>query len=345
MTAVSRAREGCRPRRARLSDCVASRSPRSSPDRQRDRALRALIKDSHRYPITVRDLIRLGTTLFAKAGLDFQSGFGSPAGDAAYLTYFGLGLPYFEQFFVDAAVTKPEAETVLSLFEERVSRRVNVQYITHEAFYFGNVFYVDENVLTPRSLMADSFQALLSDVVWENDAVLDLCTGSGCVGITIALMRPTARVDLVDISPKALDVARINVARYGLGDRVRCLESDLFSRVEGKYSLIVSNPPYVTESEYAGLAPEFKNEPRLALTARDEGLEFAIRILTEAPRFLTPDGTLMVEVGYAAEKLLTERYPKLPFRWWRRTPGGPSGAFVLRNGYPPVAEAGPDAAR
>jgi ribosomal protein L3 glutamine methyltransferase len=298
--------------------------------------MQAVLAQSRKFPQTARDLIRVGTSLLAKAGLDFQSGMQSPSGDAAYLTYFGLGLPYFDPFFLDGAVTEPETRTVLSLFEQRISRRVNVQYITREAFYFGNSFYVDENVLTPRSLMADSFDALLQNVVWDNERVLDVCTGSGCVGITIALKRPTLQVDLVDISPKALDVARINIARYGLGNRVRCIQSDLFAKVDGKYSLIVSNPPYVSEAEYAGLAPEFKNEPKLALTADDEGLHFAVAILKEAPRFLTPNGSLMVEVGYPAERLLSERYPKLPFQWWRRTPDGPSGAFFLKNGYPAI---------
>lgn len=272
--------------------------------------------------------------MFSKAGLECQNSMGTPAFDAKYLTYFGLGLPYYEEFFLDAALTDPETEVVVSLFEERVSRRVTAQYITHEAFYCGASFYVDENVLTPRSLMADYFDALLAEVDWENDRVLDLCTGSGCIGITLALKRPTLRVDLVDLSPQALDVARTNVARFGLKDRVRCIRSNLFSKVEGPYSLIVSNPPYVALAEYAALAPEYKNEPRLALTSGEDGLTCVMQILEQAPRFLTPHGTLMVEVGYPAEKLLVARYPKLPMHWWRKIPDGPSGAFSLKNGYP-----------
>jgi ribosomal protein L3 glutamine methyltransferase len=284
-------------------------------------------------------LIRLGTSLFSKAGLDCQNSMGTAAGDAGYLTYFGLGLPYFDEGFLDALVTEPEAREVLGLFEQRIMRRVTAQYITHEALYFGRSFYVDENVLTPRSLMADSFDIVLQEMAWENDRALDLCTGSGCIGITLALKRPSLHVDLVDVSPEALAVARVNVARYGLEGRVRCIQSDLFSKVEGPYSLIVSNPPYVTKAEYDALAREFKNEPRLALVAGDDGLTLVKPILEQAPRFLTPHGTLMVEVGFLAEKLLSERYPKLPFQWWRRTPGGPSGAFCLKNGYPPLSEA------
>jgi ribosomal protein L3 glutamine methyltransferase len=254
--------------------------------------------------------------------------------DAKYLTHFGLGLPYDEEPFADAVITEPETLAVLSLFEQRISRRVTAQYVTHEALYFGLSFYVDENVLTPRSLMADSFDAVLKGAAWENERALDLCTGSGCIGITLAMRRPTLRVDLVDVSPKALDVARINVKRYGLQGRVRCIQSDLFKNVEGPYSLIVSNPPYLTNAEYVPLTPEFKNEPRLALTAGDDGLDLVTPILKEAPRFLTPRGTLMVEVGFAAAELLMSTHPEIPFRWWRRAPDAPTGAFVLTNGYP-----------
>jgi ribosomal protein L3 glutamine methyltransferase len=282
----------------------------------------------------MRDVIRLGASLFSKAGLDCQNGAGTPAADARYLACFGLGLPFYEDYFSGALITEPEVLEVLSLFEQRIKTRKNVQYITHEALYFGLSFYVDENVLTPRSLMADSFDIVLRETTWDNDRALDVCTGSGCIGISLALKRPGLRVDLVDVSPKALDVARINVERYGLQDRVRCIQSDLFSAVEGPYSLIVSNPPYVTNGEYSVLAPEFKNEPRLALTAGDDGLDLVIPILQLAPHFLTPHGTLMVEVGYPAEQRLVKRFPDLPFQWWRRTLDGPSGAFVLRNGYP-----------
>jgi ribosomal protein L3 glutamine methyltransferase len=313
---------------------VASRARRLSSDPARERIFRAFLKLSQRERVTLRDLIRLGTSLFSKAGLDCQNSMGTHAGDARYLTYFGLGLPYDDESFAEAVITEPEVSDVISLFEQRISRRITAQYITHEALYFGLSFYVDENVLTPRSLMADSFDGLLREMTWENDRALDLCTGSGCIGITLALKKPGLRVDLVDVSPKALAVARINVKRYGLGDRVRCIQSNLFSEVEGPYSLIVSNPPYVANAEYAGLAPEFKNEPRLALTAGDDGLALVMPILREAPRFLTPHGTLMVEVGFPAAGLLSSAYPKMPFQWWRRTPDGPSGAFFLKNGYP-----------
>jgi len=313
---------------------VTSRAKRISTDPARERLFRTFLAYSRRQRLTQRDLIRLGTSLFSKAGIDCQNSAGTPALDARYLTCFGLGLSFYDEYFSGTIITEDEVREVLSLFEQRIKDRKTVQYITHEALYFGFSFYVDENVLTPRSLMADSFDVVLNETSWENDRALDLCTGSGCIGITLAMKRPGLRVDLVDVSPKALDVARINVKRFGLEDRVRCIQSDLFSAVEGPYSLIVSNPPYVTNAEYAALAPEFKNEPRLALTAGDDGLDLVLPILQQAPRFLTPHGTLMVEVGYPAEQLLSKRFPELPFQWWRRTPDGPSGAFVLRNGYP-----------
>jgi ribosomal protein L3 glutamine methyltransferase len=313
---------------------MTSSKRRITSDPARERIFRTFLAHSRKQRIAPRDLIRLGTSLFAKAALDCQNSAGTAALDARYLTCFGLGLPFYDDYFSGCLITEDEVREVLSLFERRIKSRKTVQYITHEALYFGLSFYVDENVLTPRSLMADAFDIVLKETVWENDRALDLCTGSGCIGISLAMKRPDLHVDLVDVSPKALDVARINVARYGLGDRVRCIQSDLFSAIQGPYSLIVSNPPYVTNAEYAALAQEFKNEPRLALTAGDDGLDLVLPILEQAPRFLTPQGTLMVEVGYPAEQRLAKRFPNLPFQWWRRTPDGPSGAFVLRNGYP-----------
>jgi ribosomal protein L3 glutamine methyltransferase len=144
---------------------------------------------------------------------------------------------------------------------------------------------------------------------------LDLCTGSGCIGIAMAVHNPDWRVDLVDISDKALSLARENIAFQHVGDRVRALKSDLFAKLDGEvYDLIVTNPPYVTEQEFAALPPEYGHEPELGLTAGEDGLDFALRILDAAPKHLSKEGWLICEVG-EAERALAALLPKLPLNW------------------------------
>lgn len=308
--------------------------PPLSKDPSRRKLYEELLSIGERASLSVADLWRLGATLFKEAGLVCDNSLGSPSGDAKYLTHFALKLPYYEDWFMRAKVAPEEARRVFALFEERIERRVPAQYLTREAWYAGYYFYVDENVLVPRSLMAGYFDDMLKEVSWVNNRVLDLCAGSGCIGITLALKKPDARVDLVDVSKGALSVARKNIERFGLQDRVQAVESDLFANVQGLYSLIISNPPYVSEPDYERQAPEYKHEPPGALLAGPDGLDFALAILREAPRRLTSNGTLIVEVGYAAERLLKERYPRLPFRWWYDKGRPLSGVFSLTNGYP-----------
>jgi ribosomal protein L3 glutamine methyltransferase len=293
------------------------------------------VESARKRPATVREVWRLGNSLFGKEDLCCNQGMGNPQFDAKYLTYFGLGLPCYEDHYLDGRVTEPELLEVLRLFEERISRRVPVQYVSGEAFYQGYYFYVDENVLVPRTMIGPHYDKILAQVDWANEHVLDLCTGSGCVGITVALKRPTAQVDLVDLSDKALAVAERNIKKFGLQKRVRTIKSDLFKNVKGgPYSLIISNPPYVDTGEYMALAKEYHNEPRMALDAGPEGLDFVIPILEQAPRYLTTTGLLVVECGDSNEPRLARRYPRTPFTWWREKQNRYSAVFSLKNGYP-----------
>src|SRR5262249_47139261 len=149
----------------------------------------------------------------------------------------------------------------------------------------------------------------------EVTRALDLCTGGGCIGIAMAVYNPDWHVDLVDISDAALALAQENIAFQNVESRVRALKSDLFAGVKGQgYDLIVSNPPYVTEQEFAALPPEYGHEPSLALRAGDDGLDFALRILDEAPKYLSKDGWLIVEVG-ESEHALARALPRLPLNW------------------------------
>ncbi|HET9032436.1 MAG TPA: 50S ribosomal protein L3 N(5)-glutamine methyltransferase, partial [Dokdonella sp.] len=157
---------------------------------------------------------------------------------------------------------------------------------------------------------------------------LDLCTGSGCIGIAMAEYNPEWLVDLVDISDEALSLARENIAYQNVEDRVRAIASDLFAGIgEERYDLIVSNPPYVTEDEYSAMPAEYAHEPKLGLTADRQGLEFALRILSEAADVLTDDGVLIVEVG-ESERALIERLPEVPFSWVEFNVGQ-MGVFVI----------------
>src|SRR5450432_3959063 len=169
----------------------------------------------------------------------------------------------------------------------------------------------------PRSPIAESIQAGFSP--WLDgiavQRALDLCTGSGCIGIAMAVLNPDWQVDLADISDSALSLARENIQFQDVGERARALKSDLFTGLQGEvYDLIVSNPPYVTELEYAALPPEYSHEPALGLRAGVDGLDFALRILDEAPAHLREDGLLIVEVG-ESERALTRLLPKLPLNW------------------------------
>jgi ribosomal protein L3 glutamine methyltransferase len=216
------------------------------------------------------------------------------------------------------------------LFAQRIETRKPAAYLTHEAWFAGLPFYVDERVLVPRSPMAEWIERgfapwLEADRV---DRVLDLCTGSGCIAIACAAHFDNAEVDAVDISAAALEVARRNVARHELDDWVHLFESDLFAALPTEqYQLIISNPPYVAADELQTLPEEYHHEPEIGLRAEQAGLEFAVRILAGAGDYLSDEGVLVVEVGNS-EDMLVECFPDVPFVWLDFERGG-HGVFLL----------------
>jgi ribosomal protein L3 glutamine methyltransferase len=224
---------------------------------------------------------------------------------------------------LDKRISSQQAKKIIHLFEKRIAKRIPVEYITHEAHYLGNQFYVNEHVLVPRSIMNTRFKDFLNDIHWENYRVLDLCTGSGCIGISLALINPHISVDLADISSQALNVAQSNINRHGLSERVKCIESDLFNNINDKYDLIITNPPYVTVSEYQGCPQEFKNEPKIALESGKDGLDIINRIMHQAKNHLNANGSLIAEVGFTAAKRIKKKYRQVPFTWFKyRRPCG-----------------------
>lgn len=280
---------------------------------------------------TIQDFIRWGATRFNAAGLFFGHGTDNAIDEAAALVLHALHLPPdLPAIYRDCRLTEPERAAVAELLERRIRERKPAAYLTNRAWFAGLEFRVTEDVLVPRSPLAELVEAGFDPWVDPEHVgrVLDLCTGSGCIGIAVAVHLPEAQVDLADVSTAALAVAARNAAMHGTEDRVRVVESDLFSALAGEtYDVIVSNPPYVSEAELAALPPEYHREPRLALAAGEHGLDLVLRILRDAPTHLNPGGILVVEVGSAAQELET-RFPDLPFLWLEFERGG-EGVFLI----------------
>ncbi|HFD78804.1 MAG TPA: 50S ribosomal protein L3 N(5)-glutamine methyltransferase [Gammaproteobacteria bacterium] len=280
---------------------------------------------------SIRDLVRWGASRFRQAGLVFGHGTDNPFDEALQLVSHALHLPVqFPEHYLAARVTPDEREAVLALIQQRIDSRKPAAYLTHEAWFAGLPFYVDERVLVPRSPLAEwierGFEPWLQPDSIER--VLDLCTGSGCIAIACAAHFENAEVDAVDISPDALAVAQQNVERHGLQDWVRLIQSDLFSGLETqRYQLIISNPPYVSAAELSQLPEEYRHEPELGLAAGREGLDVVLRILAQAADYMEPDAILVVEVGNSQETL-SECFPEVPFLWLEFERGG-HGVFLL----------------
>jgi ribosomal protein L3 glutamine methyltransferase len=280
---------------------------------------------------TVRDFIRWGASRFGEAGLVYGHGTDNALDESAALVlhalHLGMELP---GDYLDAVLSETERQDVIHLIESRVSTRKPAAYLTHEAWFAGLPFYVDERVLVPRSPIAELITNRFTPwVVPERvDSLLDLCTGSGCIAIACACAFPDAHVLATDISGDALAVARQNVARHELADRVQLLESGLFDRIgERRFDLIVSNPPYVPQPEVQQLPEEFRHEPVLGLSAGEDGLDVVVQILKNASQHLAENGILVVEVGCSQERLV-ELYPEIAFLWLEFEQGG-EGVFLL----------------
>ncbi len=280
---------------------------------------------------TIVDFIRYGASRFGAAGLTFGHSYDNALDEATHLVLHALHLPHdLSPAYGSAHLTADEKRAVLDLIERRVAEHKPVAYLTGEAWFAGLKFKSDARALVPRSPIAELIQGGFSPWLDERrvERALDLCTGSGCIGIAMAAHNPDWSVDLADISDEALELARENVEFQDVGERVRVIKSDLFDNLgRERYDLIVSNPPYVTEQEFAALPPEYGHEPKLGLTAGEDGLDFALRILVAAPDHLSNDGVLIVEVGESARALVA-LLPQVPFNWIEFNVGQ-MGVFLL----------------
>lgn len=277
----------------------------------------------------VRDFVRWGASRFREAQLVFGHGTDNALDEAYHLVLHALHLPYdLPAVYLESVLTACEREAVLDLLRQRIRTRKPAAYLIGEIAFAGHAFYVDERVLVPRSPIAELIERGFAPWLAEPPArVLDLCAGSGCIGIACAL-NFDCEVDLAEIDDGALQVCARNIARHQVADRVRALKSDLYSGLaERRYDLIVSNPPYVPTGEWQNLAAEFHREPRLALEAGADGMDLVARILREAPDHLAHDGLLICEVGGSVEQF-EARWPRLPATWIEFERGG-DGVFAI----------------
>lgn len=269
---------------------------------------------------TVRDLLRLAVSRFTRAGLSFGHGTDNAYDEAVYLILHTLHLPLDTlDPFLDARLLPDEIAAVMEVIRRRVDERVPAAYITHEAYMHGQRFYVDERVIVPRSFIGELLQDGLAPWVSDIDAigpVLELCTGSGCLPILAAQAWPHASIDAVDISADALEVARRNVADYGLEDRIHLYHGDLYAPLPAgaTYDVILSNPPYVNEGSMQRLPAEYQAEPRIALAGGDDGMDVVRRIVAGARAHLNPGGVLVVEIGNEFENV-EAAFPDLELVW------------------------------
>jgi ribosomal protein L3 glutamine methyltransferase len=272
---------------------------------------------------TLLDFIRYAVSRFVEAKLVFAHGTTDPVGEAAFLVCETLHLtPEQFEMFANVRVTIAESRKLLDVIERRVTTRQPAAYLVNKVYMRDLPFYVDRRVIVPRSfigeLLESHFSGTESSLIDDPAAVqsvLDLCTGSGCLAILASRSFGNARVDAVDLSSDALDVAARNVAEYGLGQRITLYEGDLFKPLgDSRYDLIISNPPYVDAEGMADLPPECRAEPVLAFDGGADGLDIVRRILDQAGRHLTPQGGLLCEIGRGRE-LLEAAFPQLPLLW------------------------------
>ena len=284
--------------------------------------------------MTVIELIEDAAAQLEAAGLSLSNGFGQGTlnafDEAAWLVLWRLNLPLDD---LDSVANKPvdheNKAQVAILLRARITTRKPLAYLTNEAWLQGVAFYVDERAIIPRSFIAElivdeSIDPWLSE---NTHRVLDLCTGNGSLAVLAAMAYPDVTVDAADISADALAVARINVDKHGLANRITLIESDGLIACNGLYDLILCNPPYVNAITMAGLPAEFKAEPALALASGADGMDFIRSLFLNAARHMSENAVLVLEIGNERENFERAFQPLEPL--WFETSGGPDQVLLL----------------
>ncbi len=266
---------------------------------------------------TIRDFIRWGSSEFRRHNLSFGHGFGSALDEARYLTLHALDLPYdWPESYFAAVLTEAERQQVIEILQLRFNSRQPAAYITHESWFCGLDFYVDERVLVPRSpiaeLIANQFEPWVDS--GQVHRILDLCTGSGCIAIAAQYAMHDAIVCASDLSRDALEVAAINCKKHEVSDHITLYQSDLFDAIpKQKFDVIVSNPPYIAADDPHLSQGDVRFEPARALVAGSDGLADLRIIISEAPAYLQAGGALMVEHGYDQKQAVSQLFKKSQF--------------------------------
>ena len=281
--------------------------------------------------MTLTELVQASALRLEEAGVSFGHGTLNAHDEAAWLVLWRLGLPLDSE--IDERPISAEQESqVQALIEERITTRKPAAYLTREAWLQGVPFYVDERAIVPRSLIAEvladgTIDAWLSD---QTTRVLDLCTGNGSLAVLAAMAWPEVQVTGADISPDALAVARINVDKHGLQDRITLLESDGLNAVLGPFDLILCNPPYVCQASMDALPAEYRAEPELALAGGTDGMDFVRQLFKDAPSRMSEDAVLVLEIGNEAEHFVAA-FPGLEVAWLDTSAGDDQVLLVTRD--------------
>lgn len=283
--------------------------------------------------MTLGELIASGARQLEQAGVAFGHGTTNAHDEAAWLVLWRLGLPLDSD--LDSMKNQPVAPAsqaqVATIFEERIATRKPAAYLTREAWLQGVPFYVDERAIVPRSFIAEliaggGIDEFLSD---QTRRVLDLCTGNGSLAVLAAMAWPEVEVTGADLSPDALAVARINVDRHGLQERITLAQSDGLAALPGPWDLILCNPPYVNAASMAALPPEYRAEPELALAGGDDGMDFIRQLLADAPARMGENAVLVLEIGNE-RPYFEAAFPQLPVFWLETSAGEDQVLLVTR---------------
>jgi len=282
--------------------------------------------------MTLIELVEASAARLADAGVAFGHGTTNAFDEAAWLVLWQLGFPIDDLDGVAQVAISPQQETsVQELLTERIATRKPAAYLTREAWLQGVPFYIDERAIVPRSFIAE----LIADEAidpWLSDKttrVLDLCTGNGSLAVLAAMAYPEVEVDASDISRAALEVAKINVDKHGLADRIRLVESDGLAALQGPYDLILCNPPYVNAQSMSALPDEYKAEPELALAGGADGMDFVRALLRDAPAKMTDIGVLVLEIGNERENF-ERAFPQLECVWLETSAGDDQVLLLTR---------------